>query len=168
MNHLQSENTNRSVIDTFVNEMISQIQNENAKKYINNRILPQIKWYSLKSNKNKHKYYFWMTISIILGTLVSVVSVFANGSIWIKMIIAILGASVTASNAYISLHSFKDLWIVYRKTHETLTRTLYCYFNNAGIYSQCSTQNQKDQLLVNVCEEEISQESDGWSTILQK
>ena len=75
---------------------------------------------------------------------------------------------MTATNAYISLHNFKDLWIVYRKTHGVLTRTLYHYFNNAGIYSQYSTQNQKDVLLVNICEEEISKESDGWYTILQK
>lgn len=168
MYNYESQDCNSSIIDTFVNEMISQVKNDNTKKYINNRILPQIKWYSSKSNQNKRKYYLWMTISIILGAMISVISVFANGSIWIKMIIAILGAAVTASNAYISLHCFKDLWIVYRKTHEILTRTLYCYFNNAGIYSQCSTQNEKDVLLINICEEEISQESDGWSTIWQK
>ncbi|EOS25916.1 hypothetical protein C806_01455 [Lachnospiraceae bacterium 3-1] len=168
MNHLGNENSNNSIIDIYISEMISQVENENTKKYINNRIMPQVKWYSSKSTQNKHRYYFWMTISLILGIMVSVISVFANGSIWTKMIIAILGAAVTATNAYISLHNFKDLWIVYRKTHGVLTRTLYHYFNNAGIYSQYSTQNQKDVLLVNICEEEISKESDGWYTILQK
>lgn len=168
MNSFEKEGTNKSMIDVFVNQMISQVQNENTKKYISNRILPQIKWYSLQSAEKKHKYYFWMTVSIILGVAISSISVLANGSALIKLVIAILGAAVTASNAYISLHSFKDLWIVYRKTHETLTRTVYCYFNNAGIFSQCSTQNQKDELLVNVCEEELSKESGDWSIILKK
>lgn len=168
MSNLENKDETMSMIDVFVKEMILQVQNDNTKKYIKNRILPQIKWYSIQSAENKHKYYFWMTVSIILGVLISLMSILTNGSILMKLVIALLGASVTASNAFISLHSFRDLWIVYRRTHDALTRILYCYFNNAGIFSQCSTQDKKDELLVNVCEEEISQESGDWSIILKK
>ncbi|MCI9211120.1 MAG: DUF4231 domain-containing protein [Eubacterium sp.] len=168
MNSIDQKGKDESMIEAFVKQMISQVQNENTKEYINNRILPQIRWYSLRSEEKKHKYYFWMTVSIVLGSAISSISVLANGSTWMKLIIAILGAAVTASNAYISLHSFKDLWVVYRKTHETLTQALYYYFTNAGVYSKCSAQNEKDEMLVIICEEEISKENGDWSIILKK
>ncbi len=43
MNHLGNENSNNSIIDIYISEMISQVENENTKKYINNRIMPQVK-----------------------------------------------------------------------------------------------------------------------------
>ncbi len=67
------------------------------------------------------------------------VSVFADGAIWVKVLFVILGVAVTASNAYLSLHNFKDLWLTYRNIREALLRTLYCYFNHVGIFSQNNT-----------------------------
>ena len=40
---LGNENSNNSIIDIYISEMISQVENENTKKYINNRIMPQVK-----------------------------------------------------------------------------------------------------------------------------
>ncbi len=154
--------------DTFIEDFISQVQCENIKNYISNRILPQMKWYSSKSNENKRKYHFWMTVAILLGALIPVVSVFADGAVWVKALIATLGAAVTACNSYISLHNFKDLWLTYRNTREALLRILYSYFNSAGIFSQSGTQEVRDILLVNLCEEELSHETADWLSIMKK
>lgn len=154
--------------DELLTGLITQVQNGNTKDYITNRILPQMKWYNNKSKENKKKYHFWMTCSIILGAMIPVVSVFADGAIWVKVFLAVLGAAVTAINAYISLHSFRDLWLTYRNTREALFRILYCYFSNAGIFSQNGTQEEKDILLVNVCEEEIGGETGSWLSIVNR
>lgn len=154
--------------DLPLKDLVAQVQNANIKNYISNRILPQLNWYSNKSKKNKKQYYFWMTVSIILGAVIPVVSILADGKTWVKVVIAALGASVTAINTFISLHNFRDLWITYRKNREILLRTLYCYFNNAGIFSQSITQQEKDILLVNICEEEISCEINGWQSLMEK
>lgn len=142
--------------------LIEQVQNNRTKDYIKNRILPQMKWYSDKSKENQKRYYFWMSFSIFIGALIPVFSIFADGAICVKVLIAALSSAVTASNAYLSLHNFKDLWMIYRNTRETLLRTLYCYFNNAGIFSQNISQDEKDILLIDSCEEKISYETNIW------
>lgn len=142
--------------------LAEQIQNSNIKNYILNRIIPQMEWYSDKGKNCKNCYYGWMTVSIILGALIPVVSVFADGSMGIKVLLAVLGASVTACNAYIALHNYRNLWLNYRNTRESLQRILYYYFNSAGIFVQCRTQEEKDVLLVNVCEEEMNNEAKEW------
>lgn len=159
---------NEYMRDSSLADMIEQVENRNTKNYIKERILPQMKWYSDKSKESKRQYYNWMKISILFGAMIPVASVFADGEIWVKVLIAILGAAVTAINAINSLHNFRDLWLTYRKSRENLLRTLYCYFNNAGIFSQNSTQEEKDILLVNVCEEEINRETGGWFSLMTK
>lgn len=147
--------------------LIEQVQSNRTKDYITNRILPQMKWYSDKSKENQKKYFFWMTFSIFVGAMIPVFSIFADGAICVKVLIAALSSAVTASNAYLTLHNFKDLWMIYRNTRETLLRTLYCYFNNAGIFSQSITQEEKDILLIDSCEEKISYETDIWVSAIR-
>lgn len=153
--------------EELLDGLIDQVQSDRTKDYITNRILPQMKWYSNKSKENQKRYYFWMTFSICIGAMIPVLSIFADGVI-IKVLIAALGSSVTASNAYISLHNFKDLWMVYRSTREALLRTLYSYFNNAGIFSQNITQEEKDILLIDSCEEKMSYETDIWGSVIKR
>ncbi len=157
-----------STKDLLLKDLIAQVQNANTKNYISNRILSQLNWYENNSKKNKKQYYFWMTVSIIMGAVIPIVSILANGKTWMKVVIAALGASVTAINSFIILHNFRDLWIIYRKNREILLQTLYCYFNNAGIFSQNITQQEKDILLVNICEDEISKEINGWQSYMKK
>jgi len=168
MDNQNSIDCNDYMREASLTDLIAQVQNGNTRDYITNRILPQMKWYSNKSRESKRQYYFWMTFSIFLGAMIPVVSVFADGAIWVKVLLAILGAAVTAINAYLSLHNFKDLWLTYRNIREALLRTLYCYFNHAGIFSQNDTQEEKDILLVSVCEEEISHETSDWLSFMKK
>ena len=148
--------------------LITQIQNERTKNYISNRLIPQMEWYSRKGQECKKQYHLWTTITILLGAFIPVVSVFADGSIWVKALLVTLGSIVTACNAYETLHNFKDLWITYRNIREKLLRTLYFYFNNAGVFAQENTQNAKDLLLINICKNEISSEHSEWMSQMQK
>ena len=147
--------------DSAVVEMIGQVQNEQTKDYISKRIIPQMQWYSRKSQEYKQKYYHWMTITILLSAMIPIASVFADGTLWGKMVIAALGAAVTACNSFLVLYNYKDLWQTYRSIHADLLRNLYCYFSNAGIFSGNAPQTEKDLLFVNTCEKELSYETNG-------
>ena len=76
-------------------DLVGQIQNENTKNYVIGRIMPQMEWYSSKGGECKKKYYRWMASSILLGALIPVVSVFADGAVWTKVLLAALGSAVT-------------------------------------------------------------------------
>ena len=143
-------------------DLVGQIQNENTKNYVIGRIMPQMEWYSSKGGECKKKYYRWMASSILLGALIPVVSVFADGAVWTKVLLAALGSAVTACNAFMALHNFKDLWLNYRNTREKLLRVLYYYFNDAGIFSKDMQQGERDILLINICEEEMAGENGEW------
>jgi len=154
--------------DALLTDMAAQVQNEKIRSYINGRIIPQMKWYSSKSREYKRKYYCCMTASIFLGALIPVFSVFADGRIGVKAALAFLGAAVTAINAYLSLYNYKELWLDYRTIREKLLRILYCYFSSAGIFARENTQEERDVLLVSVCEEELSCENNGWLTFMKE
>ncbi len=150
--------------DAALRKRIMQIEDEETRNYLLDRVLPQMAWYSTKSAQYQTMYYRLMGATILLGALIPAFSVGANSTA-VKVILALLGASVTGLNAYIALHNYHDLWITYRTTREDLIHHLYCYFNHAGAFSSAE---DLDVLLVNVCEDTMSKEHGGWTTILQK
>lgn len=154
--------------NAVLGDLIAQVQSEKIKSYISNRLMPQMEWYSSKGRECKKKYYRWTVGTIVLGALIPVVSVLADGNIIVKVILVALGSIATACDAYIAMHNFKELWITYRSLREKLLRTLYFYFNNAGVFAQESTQEAKDVLLVNICENEMSAESSEWMSFMKK
>lgn len=162
MSNQNGTERNNNVRNAALVNLVGQIQDENTKSYILDRIIPQMEWYSRNGRDCKKKYYGWMTVSIILGALIPIVSVFADGAIWIKMLLAALGSAATACNAYVTMHNYKDLWLTYRNVREKLLRILYCYFNNAGIFAQDREQEEKNRLLVDLCEQEMANEANEW------
>ncbi|MBR4211351.1 MAG: DUF4231 domain-containing protein [Oscillibacter sp.] len=153
-----------SARDAALRKRVMQIEDGETRNYLLDRVLPQMAWYSTKSAQYQAMYYRLMGATILLGALIPAFAVGANNSA-VKVILALLGASVTGLNAYIALHNYHDLWITYRTTREDLIHHLYCYFNHAGAFSSAE---DLDVLLVNVCEDTMSKEHGGWTTILQK
>ena len=154
--------------DAYLLEMASKVQSERTREYIIERIIPQMKWYSDKSNVYQKCYYRWMTASILLSAAIPVVSIFADGSIVIKLIISVFGAAVTAISAYLGVKNYKDLWRTYRNVRESLLKVLYYYFNDAGMFAQIDLQAKKDILLIDTCEKELSREMEEWLSIKLK
>jgi len=150
--------------DAALRKRVEQIEDEETRNYLLDRVLPQMTWYGSKSAQYQAMYYRLMGATILLGALIPAFAVGANNTA-VKVMLALLGVSVTAINAYIALHNYHDLSITYRTTRETLMHTLYCYFNRAGVFSSAE---DLDVLLVNVCEDTLSKEHGGWTTILQK
>jgi hypothetical protein len=166
----------KNMRDKVLVDMILSVENEKTRKYILSRVVPQMDYYSLKSRENKKGYARWMTTAIVLGALIPVLSVMiptnsAGGGwvLWIiKFLIAALGAGVTAVNAYMGLHNFKELWTTYRNAREALLRTLYAYFNNAEAFAKKQTQEERDALLIKRCEDEIANENGSWRKTVEE
>ncbi len=142
------------------------VENPCTKDYIQNRIIPEMDYYSKRSREYQKTYQRWMTVSIALSALIPVLSILIEENGVIKITIALCGAAVTGLNAYLSLKSYKDLWLRYRTTRETLLSALYCYFNNARMFEKENDPRQKDILLVNLCEDILNDENGGWREIM--
>lgn len=148
-------------------EWLEGVENERTKRYIQERVIKQMDWYRTKSYTCKRNYQCWMTVSIILSGVIPVASIFANGDIVVKALIAALGAAVTGINAYLSFQNYKNLWNTYRRNRELLLSTIYLYFNNAGIFGKETDQDKRDEMLIDVCEKSFQQEITDWREIMK-
>ena len=150
--------------DSAVAGLIDQVQCGRTKDYISKRILPQLQWYSRRSRECKQSYYRWTATVILLSAMVPIASVFADGTLWGKAVIATLGAVITAIHSFLVLYNYKDLWQTYQNKHESLLHILYCYFTNAGSFTGDASQTEKDLTLINACEEALSYHVGGKSS----
>lgn len=163
-------NSRRAANDRIagIQAWIDEMPDGDARRYLDDRLLPQMEWYRKKSAESKKWYVRLMSASIAIGAMIPVFSVFTDGGIAMKALLALLGSAVTAINAMLALHNYKDLWNTYRKTREDLLQTLYYYFNNTGIFDGEETREKKDRRLIQTCEERMEQEHTGWSAMLDK
>lgn len=153
--------------DEALRNRVMQMEDAETRDYLLNRVLPQMTWYSKKSGQYKKQYQFFMTLTIGLSALIPVSALLTNYTAF-KVIVALLGASVTGINAYLALQNYHDLWLTYRSTREDLIHTLYCYFNQAGIFAlEKMTPQERNVMLVDLCEDALSKETGRWTTIIQ-
>lgn len=148
-----------------LSKWMEEVDNEKTQRYIQERVISQMDWYRKKSSKCKNSYQFLSTISIILTGIIPVISILADGSLMIKILIAALGASVTSIGAYLNLHSYKNTWEIYRSNRENLLSILYLYFNQAGIFGKELSQDDRDTMLIETCEKYFQQEVTDWKSI---
>lgn len=144
---------------------VKNIKSEGIQNYIRCRIIPQMEWYSSKSRYCASRYRTLMTVSIIVSSIIPVVSIFADGTVYIKVIIALLGAVVTAISALISLQNYNELAVQYRNMREILLNVLYMYFNNRGEFALEQDQEARDGKFVDICEGYIMQEIASWKKL---
>lgn len=159
------DNQNTSERNEVFLKWIEDMSNEKTKEYIKERILKQMDWYCDRSKIYKVKYQRWTTASIIISGAIPVTSVFADGGITAKILIAVLGAAVTSISAYLNLHNYRDMWRVYRWNREWLLNTLYLYFNKAGVFGGNISQENCDIMLIEMCENCFRQEVDDWRSV---
>ena len=81
-----------------------------------------------------------------------------------KIVIAALGAAVTSISAYLNLQNYKDLWAKYRFNREWLLSTLYLYFNQVGAFGKDLSQEERDLMLIQMCEKCFQQEVSDWKS----
>lgn len=144
------------------------IENENIKKYIEIRLIPQMDYYSKSSRKYKKIYMLCKTIIIVFGALLPVATLFSDYGILAKVIITALGTSVSAITAYLELQNYHALWGNYRIKREQLLSILMYYFTDTGVFTNITNLNQKDAFLIEYCEQCLSEEHQIWSRMADK
>lgn len=148
-----------------LNPWIEKISDENLKHYVQNRVLTQMQFYSDKSQKCKTSYFRWMNASIFISFLIPIASVFSDGSIIMKAVIVAMGAAIAGITSYLSIHNYKDLWANYRSIREQTYTVLLYYFTSSGAFLNKQTE-EKDQLLIEVCEKIFKSENQTWREIM--
>lgn len=144
---------------------IQRISNENLRYYIEHRVLPQMEFYSNKSQKYKSIYFSCMNASIFISFLIPVVSVFSNGSTLMKAVISALGAALAGITAYLSIHNYKDLWESYRAVREQTYTVLLFYFTSSGVFCGKKPEEQ-ERLVIELCEEIFKSENQVWTEMV--
>lgn len=138
---------NNDEFDFWINSMAD----ENMKNYIKYRIIKQIDWFEVKGRYCKNKYQRFMFASIIISSVIPVLSIFADGSVLMKTVIAILGSVVSVIGSYITLQNYKELWGEYVSKKSILQNMLYMYFNCRGDFD-IEDEKERNGKLIDTCE----------------
>lgn len=154
---------NNDEFDFWLNGMT----NENMKNYIKYRIIKQIDWFEVKGRYCKNKYQSFMFASIIISSVIPVLSIFADGSVLMKTVIAILGSVVSVIGSYITLQNFKELWVEYVSKKSILQNMLYMYFNCRGDFD-IEDEKERNGKLIDTCENYFLQNISALSEMEKK
>lgn len=147
---------------------VEALTNENTRNYIEIRVIPQMGYYSKASRKYKKKYFRIKILIIVLGAMIPIATLFCDYSIFIKAFIALLGASVSALTTYLELENSQALWQSYRVKREQILSLLMWYFTDTGIFADISDQKIKDRMMIETCEQYLSEEHQYWKEISGK
>ena len=145
-----------------IKEQLKYVESDKTKDYIEKRLLDQIKYYGKSSKKSKFWYQILMAASILTSASIPVCAAFVDDTSPVKIPIAILGATVTAISALLSMYNYRDLWVTHRGVRQDLEHTLYFYFNNVDEFSKKGTQEEKDARLIEICESILDEEKKKW------
>ena len=93
--------------------------NMNADDYLQSRVDDQINWYGRKSQSCKRGFVLCQIITLAGSATIPVVAVF-SGSLSSRAIVAVLGSLTAVATGILSIYQFRENWIEYRTTAESL------------------------------------------------
>ena len=136
--------------------------------YIEQRLKPQMKYYSQSCAKLHKKYAMLTTANIIITALSPVFSLSLNDiGVISQYVISILGATSSAITGIIFAGKYKDLWTTQRITYEMLKTELTKYLAGVCQYN-ISDQHKKLEKFVETCEMLMNGEHESWKETITK
>ena len=137
----------------------------NEEDYLKKRLDDQITWYDQKSVCNqkwfKRLQVFQLAAAASIPVIVNYVT---DSSDWIRLLVALLGASIAIVSGIIGLYKLQENWLEYRTTCESLRHEKYLYLTKTEPYSA----DDPFALLVNRVETLISKENTNWAQYMKK
>lgn len=137
----------------------------NEAEYLKKRLDDQITWYDQKSVCNqkwfKRLQVFQLAAAASIPVLVNYVT---DSSGWIRLLVALLGASIAIISGIIGLYKLQENWLEYRTTCESLRHEKYLYLTKTEPYNT----DDPFALLVNRVEALISKENTNWAQYMKK
>ena len=108
-----------------------------AAEYLKQRVDSQLGWYSKKSATNKNWYYRLQFITLLSAVAVPVISL-SSGDIRVRFVVAILGAIAALAAGLLSMYQFRDQWLDYRSTAESLKLEKYLFLTRSAPYDSAT------------------------------
>ncbi len=105
-----------------------------APEYLQQRVDDQLAWYSKKSAQNKRWYYRLQFITLLSAVAVPVISL-SSGDIKVRFVVAILGAIAALAAGLLSMYQFRDQWLDYRSTAESLKFEKHLFLTRSAPYN---------------------------------
>lgn len=108
-----------------------------AEEYLQQRVDDQLSWYSKKSAQNKRWYYRLQFITLLSAVAVPVISL-SSGDIKVRFVVALLGAIAALAAGLLSMYQFRDQWLDYRSTAESLKFEKHLFLTRSEPYNTSS------------------------------
>ncbi|MFK7860377.1 MAG: DUF4231 domain-containing protein [Granulosicoccus sp.] len=102
-------------------------------EYLQQRVDNQLSWYSDKSAYNKRWYYRLQFITLLAAVAVPVITLL-SGDIKVRIVVALLGAIAALAAGLLSMYQFRDQWLDYRSTAESLKFEKYLFLTRSTPY----------------------------------
>lgn len=131
-------------------------------EYLKDRVENQISWYGRKSRSNKMWFIIFQIATLIISASVPVFAIFSS-DMWARVTVAILGSTTAVTTGIVSLYQFREHWIDYRTTAESLKHEKYMYQTSTGPYAG----DASFEVLVERIEALVSQENTAWQQRLK-
>jgi len=131
-------------------------------EYIKDRVDDQIAWYDHKSGSNKKWFIIFQITTLVASASIPVFAIF-SGDMWARVLVAVLGSATAITTGIVSLYQFREHWIEYRTTAESLKHEKYLYQTGTDPYVGDDTFS----VLVERVEALVSQENTAWQQRLK-
>lgn len=135
-------------------------------EYLSQRVDEQFGWYEAKSKSMKQGYYFSKTVVIVSSALIPLLVGFSDSmNENFKYIAGALGAVVAITEGILSLKKYRENWLIYRTTAESLQREKLMLINRTGPYSS-GDEKQIFKDFVERAEQIMSSENASWISVV--
>ena len=125
--------------------------------YLEQRVEHQLQWYSRRSADNKRWYNRLQLIILVSAVSVPVLAL-SSGDIRIRFLVALLGAVAALATGIISLYQFRDQWLDYRATAESMKVEKHLFLTRTEPYAE----SRAFGLFVQRIEAIINSENRSW------
>ena len=137
----------------------------NEEEYFKKRLDDQINWYDQKSIWNQKWFKRLQVFQLIAAASIPIfVNYVTDSSGWLRLVVAILGASIAIVSGIIGLYKLQENWLEYRTICESLRHEQFRYLTKTDPYNI----ETPFPLLVNRVETLISKENTNWSQSMKK
>lgn len=133
-------------------------------EYLDNRLQKQIQWYDTKSQTNQKWFKCLKIIEFISAALIPLLVAYSDECVYIKFIVAGLGALIAIIASLLGLYKYQENWIEYRTTAETLKHHQHLYLTHCAPYDD----ENRFYKLVEATEGLISKENSNWASYVKK
>ena len=125
--------------------------------YLEQRVEDQLRWYEIKSADNKRWYYRLQIITLFSAVTVPILALL-SGDIRVRFLVAVMGAVAALAAGVLSMYQFRDQWLDYRSTAESLKLEKHLFLTRTEPYAN----DNAFALLVQRIEAIIISENRSW------